>query len=153
MPWPSRRSTPPGPASADVRAVLDPNVLISAILSPTGAPARALFAWVRGEFELVVSRLLLDELERALAYPKLRARIPVEDAIRFVAWLAGSATLVSDPEDPPAIHSEDPGDDYLIALAAVQRAVLVSGDAHLLEFEGDIPVLPPARFVLEHLSA
>ena len=100
-----------------------------------------------------MSRLLLDELERALAYPKLRPRLPVEDATRFVAWLAGSAMLVSDPEDPPEIRSADPGDDYLIALAADQRALLVSGDAHLLELEGDIPVLSPARFVSEHLSA
>jgi hypothetical protein len=38
-----------------VRAVLDPNVLIAALLSPTGAPAQLVGRWLGGEFELVVS--------------------------------------------------------------------------------------------------
>jgi predicted nucleic acid-binding protein len=50
-----------------VRAVLDTNVLISAFLSPQAAPARAIRAWLDGRFELIVSPLLLAELERALA--------------------------------------------------------------------------------------
>jgi len=50
-----------------VRAVLDVTVLISGILSPTGTPARLLLAWQAGEFELMVSPALLDELRRALA--------------------------------------------------------------------------------------
>ena len=48
-----------------MRAVLDPNVLISALLAPKGAPGQVLAKWVIGEFELVVSPLLLAELERA----------------------------------------------------------------------------------------
>ncbi|TMD08021.1 MAG: PIN domain-containing protein [Chloroflexi bacterium] len=42
-----------------MRAVLDPNVLISAILAPTGVPAALLRHWLDGEFELVVSERLL----------------------------------------------------------------------------------------------
>lgn len=38
-----------------MRAVLDPNVLVSALLSPTGTPARIVLAWAEGRFELVVS--------------------------------------------------------------------------------------------------
>ncbi|MCA1705276.1 MAG: PIN domain-containing protein, partial [Actinobacteria bacterium] len=52
-----------------MRAVLDPNVIISAVLSPGGAPARVMTAWLEGRYELVVSPLLLEELERALSYP------------------------------------------------------------------------------------
>jgi predicted nucleic acid-binding protein len=55
-----------------LRAVLDLKVLISAVLSRGGAPARVLEAWISGRFELLVSPLLLAELERALACPKLR---------------------------------------------------------------------------------
>lgn len=39
-----------------------------------------------------------------------------------------------------------PDDDYLIALASAQRAALVSGDKHLLGFEGEIPVFSPRTF-------
>lgn len=59
-----------------MRAVLDPNVLVSAVLSPRGAPADVLRAWHDGRFELVVSPHLLDGLERVLAYPKLRPSLP-----------------------------------------------------------------------------
>lgn len=129
-----------------MRAVLDPNVIISALLSPDGAPARIMRAWRDGAFELVASTLLLAELERALAYPKLRRRIPSSAAAEFVAWLREEADLVDDPGLPPGLRSVDPGDDYLIALAADQRVALVSGDKHLLVLADRLPVLTPAQF-------
>jgi putative PIN family toxin of toxin-antitoxin system len=134
-----------------VRAVLDPNVLISALLSPTGRAAEVVRASQRGEFDLIVSTLLVEELERALAYPKLRRRIPEQDARDFVHWITGSATLVGDPDEDPPVRSTDPGDDYLIALAASRRAILVSGDTHLLDLSHEIPVESPSQF-LERLA-
>lgn len=131
-----------------MRAVLDPNVLISALLSPLGAPARVLVAWQQGEFELVVSLSLLAELERALAYPKLRRRIPAAEADRVVAWLARSATMGVDPDWPPQLRSADPGDDYLLALAASEQALLVSGDDHLLSMTVGLPIHSPAGFLV-----
>jgi hypothetical protein len=130
-----------------VRAVLDPNVLISALLSPAGAPARVLRTWLDGGFELVVSPDLLAELERALGYPKLRKHVSAEDARDVLDWLASTAHMARDPEDPPTVASSDPGDDYLIALAEAERAVLVSGDDHLLALADQIPVLRPAEFL------
>jgi putative PIN family toxin of toxin-antitoxin system len=130
-----------------VRAVLDPNVLISAVLSPEGTPARAIQAWLRGEFELVVSPALLEELERVFAYPKLRKRIEPGEADRVVEWLGSTATMAVDPNDPPAIRSPDPGHDYLIALAETERAALVSGDQHLLGLAESLPIFSPVDFL------
>ena len=130
-----------------MRAVLDPNVIISALLSPSGAPARLLRAWLYGRFELIVSPLLLAELERALAYPKLRRRIAPQEAHRTIEWIIDSATSAKDPNEPPPVRSPDPGDDYLIALAASEQAALVSGDEHLLGLADDFPIFPPARFL------
>ena len=135
-----------------MRAVLDPNVLISSVLSPSGSPARLLRAWLEGSFELVVSQLLLSELARALEYPKLRRRIPPEDASAFVEWLGYSAELVPDPKGPPSVRSPDPDDDYLISLAEAERAALVSGDSHLLGLAEEIPVYSVTGF-LEILKA
>ena len=132
-----------------MRAVLDANVLISATLSPRGTPARLLLAWQAGAFELVVSPLLLAELRRALAYPKLAKLVAPADADAFVAWLGRAAQLAADPPDPPPVRSADSGDDYLIALAAAERAVLVSGDGHLTALAGRIPVRTPAEFLAE----
>lgn len=130
-----------------MRAVLDPNVIISALLSPDGSPARALREWQHGGFELVVSPLLLAELERALAYPKLRRRIPPEETGAVVEWLVRAATVAPDPDGPPPLRSPDPGDDYLIALAAAQSALLVSGDDHLLGLGARLPVYSPGEFL------
>lgn len=129
-----------------MRAVLDVNVLIAALLSPAGAPAQILARWLAGEFELVVSESLLIELERALAYPNLRARIAPEDAAEFVSLLQKSAVHGSDPPAPPR-RSPDRGDDYLLALAEAEKAILVSGDQHLLELADRFPIRSPRDFL------
>jgi uncharacterized protein len=130
-----------------VQAVLDPNVILSGVLSPGGAPADVLRALDRGDFELIISEDLLDELARALAYPKLRARIGTDDAAAVVRWVHDTATVVPVREDVPSIRSADSGDDYLILLASAHRAALVSGDKHLLALAGQIPVFSPRDFL------
>lgn len=132
-----------------MRAVLDANVLIAAVLSPRGTPARLLLAWQAGAFELIVSPLLLTEVRRAFAYPKLERLVPTADAAAFVDWLASSAEVAADPATPPPIRSVDPADDYLIALAMSERAVLVSGDTHLTSLAPKVPVRTPAGFLAE----
>ncbi len=134
-----------------MRVVLDPNVVISGVLSRQGAPAQVLQALAAGEFELVVSEALLDELERALAYPKLRRHISEGDSAELLRWLIGSSSVAPDPGSEPPVRSRDPNDDYLIALASAERAAIVSGDEHLLALDQEIPVFSPRAFV--HLLA
>jgi uncharacterized protein len=131
-----------------VRAILDPNVIISALLSRDGTPAHVLRAWLEGRFELIVSALLLEELRRALAYPRLAERITAEETAELLDWLRREALIVEDPDAPPGSRSEDPGDDYLVALAETERAVLVSGDRHLLALTSELPVLTPREFLV-----
>ena len=107
----------------------------------------------RGEFELLVSRSLLQELARALAYPKLRRHIGREDADAVVRWVGDSATIVPDPQTAPPARSVDPGDDYLIAPASFGRAALVSGGRHLLSRAGRDPDLLAARVHLTRACA
>ena len=138
----------PGLAHGDlVRAVVDVNVLISAALSARGSSAKILRRSREGEFELILSELLIEELARALAYPKIRKRIPAEKAAAFMKWLRDHGTLAKDPADPPPVRSPDPDDDYLLALAISERAFLVTGDQHLLGLHDDLPILTPAEFV------
>jgi uncharacterized protein len=133
-----------------VRAVLDPNILVAALLSRSGTPAQLVARWLAGEFELVASEALIAELERALAYPKLSTRISPDEAADFVAVLRRGAVLAADPAEPER-RSADPGDDYLVALAAQERAVLVSGDQHLLALGDELPI-ETARAFLDTLA-
>jgi hypothetical protein len=130
-----------------VRAVLDPNVIISGALSPGGAPAEVLRSLATGEFELVASLALLNELRRALGYPKLRVHISDADAAELVRWVGNAATIVATPDADPPVRSSDADDDYLIALASAHRTVLVSGDKHLLKLAEEIPVFSPRDFL------
>jgi len=130
-----------------VRAVLDVNIVVSALLSTTGAPAQLLRAWQSGSFELAASPSLIAELERTLAYPKLRRHIDPGDARRVVEWLRSAATMVPDPDGQLSRRSADPDDDYLIALAEAERAPLVSADRHLLSMPGDLPIFAAADFL------
>lgn len=128
-----------------MRAVLDANVLVSALLSRAGAPARIVSRWLAGEFELIVSERLLGELERALGYPKVRARVPADDAQKLLVLLR-QAAVATDPGAPPR-RSTDPGDDYLLALAEAEHALLVTGDHHLLDLAGRLPIHTPRAFL------
>lgn len=129
-----------------MRAVLDINVIVSGVLSSRGAPASILRAWTEGVFELVASPMLIAELRRVLAYPRIAQRIAADGAADLVALIERAAVWFDDPDDPPSVRSQDPLDDYLIALAESSRSMIVTGDSDLLELAGTIPVRSPSAF-------
>lgn len=131
-----------------MRAVLDPNVLVSAAISPNGPPRQILTAWADERFVLIISPAVLDELADVLARPKLQRFVTTALASAFIDGLATDAVIVQDPPEPPDL-SPDPDDDYLIALARTASAdYLVSGDRHLLDLtDPDPPVLAPRQFL------
>jgi putative PIN family toxin of toxin-antitoxin system len=130
------------------RIVLDSNVFVSALLSPKGGPAQILEQWADADFDLVVSPLLIAELEKVLSRPKFHTSI---DKVHIEALLTGvveDGVLVDDPSPRPGLTS-DPGDDYLVALAQKADAhCIVSGDAHLTQLaDVNPPVLTPREFL------
>src|SRR5262249_61416634 len=103
-------------------------------------------------FDVVVAELLPAEADRTVASPKLSARIAAPEAQNFAALLRATAEFVPDPDEQPPVHSSDPGDDYLLALAAREQVSIVSADRRLLNLHGRAPVLSPRAF-LDQLSA
>lgn len=129
-----------------MRAVLDPNVIVSAALSRDGTPAALLSGWLDGLYDLVISPALLAELGRVLAYPKIGSRVSADEARELLDLLRVRASLVADPDGAPSVRSTDPNDDYLICLAEGSLAVLVTGDTDLQSLADRIPVYTPAAF-------
>ena len=130
-----------------LRAVLDPGVLIAALLSRKGAPAQLLRAWVDGQFELVVSPNLVDELDRVLRRPRFTSYVSIADVDDYVGGLRRLATVLADPSPAPRA-APDPNDDYLVALAQAAKVhYLVSGDTHLTRLAIRPPVLSPRAFL------
>lgn len=133
-----------------LRVVVDPNVLVSAAIQPSGTPGRLVRAAFARRFVIVACPHLLTELERVLHRPKFRRYLTADEAREFVEAVAGMTEMAPDPAEPEAL-TRDPSDDYLVALARsadVDR--IVSGDTHLLEL-GDAPppVVTPRRFLDE----
>lgn len=60
---------------------------------------------------------------------------------------APGGSVREDPADVPPVRSPDPGDDYLIALAASTQSVIVSGDAHLSGLGDALPVHSAVSFL------
>lgn len=113
-----------------IRAVLDTNVVVSALLF-SGPPSRLISAWQSGRLPLVVSAPILDEYIRVLAYPKFKLTnteirgLLEEELIPFMETVTAVPTYVPDLRDP---------DDAKFITCAVAAGVrwLVSGDDDLL---------------------
>lgn len=133
------------------RAVLDPGVIVSALITPRGVPAKLLLAARAGSFDLIVSPKLLGELESVLRREKFRRYFELDAVGVTIRLLRHEGELVEDPTEPPPVRCADPGDDYLISLAQARNAALVSGDRHLLDLAGKIPVFSPTEFLAAQL--
>jgi putative PIN family toxin of toxin-antitoxin system len=131
-----------------LRAVVDVNVLVSALLRPDGAPARILRSWLDGAFELVASQELVEELLVVAARPRLARRLdPL--AVDLLAERLRTESLMVDDLSFERVVARDPKDDYLVALARAGNAhALVTGDRHLLDLERVEPnAVTPRAFV------
>lgn len=125
------------------RAVLDSGVFVSVVAAPTGTSAQLLAEMLRGDLEVIVSPLLLAELEGVLRRKKFRRYMDLESVDAFLDMLRSEASLVPDPIEPAPLRSVDPKDDYLLALAFSQKSRLVSGDSDLIELSGGAPICTP----------
>ena len=133
-----------------MRVVIDPNVLISAVLSPSAVAAHVVEAVRTGQLRLVSCPILLEELAGVLARPKFRRWVTEEEIERYCADLAALAEPCSNPRSPYPAATRDPDDDYLVALALEAGVdALISGDTdfadvsapHVLTPRQDLDVL------------
>lgn len=110
-----------------MRVVLDTNILVSALLIPSGHPAAIYRAWHDGHFALLTCAEQLAELRATLRKPALAARIRPHDAGRLVNQLKCFAQVIGSL--PHVARSPDPTDDFLLAVSEAGKAdYLVTGD-------------------------
>ena len=140
-----------------IRAVIDTNVVISGLLSPSATPAKVIRA-AGVSFRLVWSPGIVAECLRVIDYPRvamvLRAARRAAQARELVLALAAGADMVAHEMLPRLnVVKADPDDDLFLATALAGGAsVVVTGDRrHLLplgEF-GGVRIIDPATFLVD----
>jgi putative PIN family toxin of toxin-antitoxin system len=119
-------------------AVLDANVLASALIRPQGPPGRIVARLLEEQdFTLVISDAILAELRRCLSYPRVRKYITATDD-ELDLWVTALGLVADVVEGKMVVSavSDDPDDNKYLAAALEGRAeFVVSGDAHLLDLQ------------------
>lgn len=96
---------------------------------------------------MVVSPQVLTELQTVLSRRKFRRYAAVVQVEDYLAFLHRLATVTGDPDNPAPVACRDASDNYLLDLAFAQKAVLVTGDSHLLDIGRGAPICAPADFL------
>src|SRR3972149_4270894 len=116
-----------------MRAVIDSNIVIRALVKPQGTVGPVLHRLRQGDYLAISSVPLLDELLAKLRLPRLRDKYHLGDeaAADLVALLALRGELVKPERDVKVCR--DPKDDVFIEAALAGEAeYIVTGDADLL---------------------
>lgn len=100
-----------------VRAVIDTNIWVSALLNPFGFPARLRKLFEEGAFQLIISEPLIEECADVLSRPRIKERYGITD-----------------------------GDIHELLLLIEERAehVLLSGDVNICRDKNDDVVIETA---------
>ena len=133
-----------------IRIVIDTNVLISGLLFG-GIPGKLIQLWKNKRILPLVSKEILSEYLKVLAYPKFKLS---EEEINYILYQEILPYFEVIPvKQRPVIIKTDPSDDKFIRCAQSGRAkVIISGDQHLLSLTTykAIKILSPSQFLEEY---
>jgi putative PIN family toxin of toxin-antitoxin system len=132
-----------------VRAVLDTNVVVSAVLLPHSVPRQA-FDRALEHGRILISSATVAELNDVLRRPGFDKYLREEERMEFLAALVREAELV----DVTLVVTDcrDPKDNKFLELAVSGKAThIISGDSDLLvlhPFRG-IAIMTPRDFMAQ----
>jgi putative PIN family toxin of toxin-antitoxin system len=133
-----------------MRAVIDTNIIIRAVIKPSGTVGPVLQRLRNCEFTAVYSEAILEEIVAKLALPRISKKYQLEEGV--IEDLLGLLALRGELVNPsrPVRACRDPDDDMLIEAALEGKAEwVVTGDQELLtleKFEG-IRFVTPRTFL------
>ena len=133
-----------------MRAVVDTNILIRAIIRPQGTVGPVVLRLRQAEYTLLYSQPCLEELVDVLDRPRIREKYRLTD--QELQTVVGLILLRGEGVTPTEriTACRDPKDDKFLELAVAGKAdVIVSGDEDLriLDPFAGIPIVPPHVFL------
>lgn len=135
-------------------AVVDTNILIRAVLKPTGTDGKVYKMFLAGEILLYFSEEQLQELQRTLNYPRIKKKYKVTDDTidTFVQTIFTYGKLVYPTQRVELCR--DPDDNELLSIAKSilhdEQIYLITGDKDLLVLKGKVEgldILTPQEFL------
>lgn len=133
-----------------LRAVVDTNVVLAAVINRDGRPAHCL-SLVSRRGTLILTHALLRELRDVLARPYFATRLDARRRAAIPIALARTAHFV-EPGGTIRVCRDPKDDQFLEAAVAGNAAFIVKGDDDLLTldpFRG-IRIVNPAVFLALH---
>lgn len=136
-----------------ISAVLDTNVLASGTLTAVTPPGQILDAWRDGQFKLVISVHIIDELKRTLQKPYFQNYLTPNKVNAFLDLLENEAIIIPMTTKVQGVATH-PEDDLILAVAInTQADYFVTGDGPLLRKVGGlykgIKLITPNDFLEE----
>lgn len=132
-----------------MRAVLDTNVVVSALLFG-GTPLDIIDLAEASAIELVASPAALDELSRVLTRPRFTKWFSAR-GLEPSAALTRYAELVTviQAGDPPRVCRDAADNEIIAAAVAGEADVIVSGDKDLLDCcnQSPVPIVTAVEFL------
>ena len=116
-----------------LRAVIDTNLLVSGFISPFSYPREIERRWRKGEFILVTSFGVIEEVNHVLYLPRIQQKyhLTESDIQAFILTLTHQANCVAGKVVLKGV-APDPGDDKVISCAVEGQAdLIVTGDKRL----------------------
>jgi putative PIN family toxin of toxin-antitoxin system len=134
-----------------MRLVLDTNIYVSNLISEKGNPAKIVRWWLEGEFDVLVSQPIIDEILLVSGYERIQKKYAQvrENRLEYAALIAEQALWIEPQEKLDVIAADESDNRYVECAVAGGAQYIITGDEHLLElgeYEG-IRVLTPAAFV------
>ena len=134
-----------------IKVVLDTNVIVSALLWQ-GKTSLIFNLAEEGKIIICISVEIIDELSRALKYPKLAKQLSTvgKSSDEIVAEFLEVVEYYYVPALKSVIITKDPDDDKFIACAIAARAsFIVTGDKEVLRLchLGNIDIVTPSAFL------
>jgi putative PIN family toxin of toxin-antitoxin system len=128
--------------------VIDTNIFISGSISPRGIPSRLLTLWEQDRIMVVTSSELVAEVEAVLHRDYIKGKYQLsEERIRELVRRLQQAAEHVIPLSPLPVHSRDPKDDKLLAVAlGGETDYLITGDEDLLSLRA-APALKNLRIL------
>ena len=131
------------------RIVIDTNIMVGAMMKPTGASRKILDMWVDGRLVLLVTSQIRREYLSILSQPWVKSDWVAE----FNGRIDESAEIVV-PNERVSVIKEDPSDNMFLECAAAGKAdYIITSDRHLLELKrfGETQIVTPTKF-LRHVE-